>query len=129
MKYDEICTIETRWVSDVFEIEIKGRLTYENVQKLKDTVGSKICESQYYMINLSQTSRMDSTGLGLFIAIVRNYLLKSSKLVVVNSNPNIQELFVVSRLNVYFAMVEHRDEAFKLLYDKDHEAWKKILHV
>lgn len=127
--YNENCTVETKWVSDVFEIDFSGRFTYENVQSIKNVIGEKISESQYYIIDLSKTNRMDSTGLGLFVAIVRNYLLKNSKLVIVNSNPNMKELFAVSRLNSYFATVDSTEEALELLYDSEHEVWKRLLRV
>ena len=129
VNYNENCTITTKWVSDVFEIEFSGRFTYENVQRIKDIIADKISESQYYIIDLSKTNRMDSTGLGLFVAIVRNYLLKNSKLVIVNSNPNMQELFAVSRLNAYFATVDSTEEAMALLYDSEHEVWKRLVRV
>lgn len=127
--YDANCRIDTKWNSNVFMIDISGRLTYENVQTLRNVVEEKISDSEYYIIDLSKTTQMDSTGLGLFVTIVKHYLLKNSRMVLINPNPIIKELFAVSRLNSYFASVEKESEAISLLYDNNNDVWQNLMRV
>jgi len=123
------CTLETKWVDNVFEIDIVGRLTYDNIPNLKELVQNRIVESQKYMINLSRTSQIDSTGLGLLITITKYYLCEESRVVIINTNPLIRELFSISKLYSYFAVTETVGEAVNLLEDYDNEVWENLLGV
>ena len=63
------------------------------------------------VVDLTETTFIDSTALGVIIRGVERLKLRDGRLVVVCADPNIVKIFEVTGLNRIFSVVGSRDEA------------------
>jgi anti-sigma B factor antagonist len=66
------------------------------------------------VVDLTETTFIDSTALGVLIRGVERLKMNDGRLVVACADPNIVKVFEVTGLNRVFAVVGSRDEAIAL---------------
>jgi anti-sigma B factor antagonist len=67
--------------------------------------------NQKLVVNLSETSHMNSTAIGVFITAHKHYSERGARLKLCNVDRKIQNVFVITRLSLVFEVYESEAEA------------------
>ncbi|MFJ2306770.1 STAS domain-containing protein [Streptomyces sp. NPDC087787] len=85
--------------SDWTVIEIRGEVDVHTVPGIREDLGKKIQAGRHRLIvDLTGTTFMDSTGLGLLVSIHKR--IRALRLVIVN--PDIRQIFTITSLDQIF---------------------------
>ncbi len=96
--------IHTRNVGDVTLLDLKGRLTLnEGTQQLKETVdGLMASGTKRIVLNLQETSYVDSGGLGELVRSLAAVGRHGGSLKLINLTAKITDLLVITKLLTVF---------------------------
>jgi anti-sigma B factor antagonist len=108
-------SLDVRTVGDATILTPKGMLLGG---KETDELQSKIKElseagNKKLLIDLGQTTFMNSVSLGVLIAGHSNYAKRQAKLKLSNVDKKIQNIFVVTKLSLVFDVYDSEEEALK----------------
>ena len=108
-------SLEVRTVGDVTVLTPKGMLlggkeTDELQAKIKELAEAG---NKKLLINLGQTTFMNSVSLGVLIAGHSNYAKRTAKMKLCAVDKKIQNIFVVTKLSLVFDVYDSEDEALK----------------
>jgi len=108
-------SLDVRTVGDTTILTPRGMLLGG---KETDELQSKIKElseagNKKLLINLGQTTFMNSVSLGVLIAGHSNYAKRQAKLKLCNVDKKIQNIFVVTKLSLVFDVYDSEEEALK----------------
>jgi anti-sigma B factor antagonist len=95
------------------EIEIYGKLLQEGIAEplLLDLENKLEDGKENFLLNLSQLSYTNSSGIALFIRILTKIRTKGGELVVLNPNETVSKLFTITKLDQVFHLVTSVNEA------------------
>ena len=107
--------LDVRTVGDVTILTPKGMLlggkeTDELQSKIKDLAEAG---NKKLLINLGQTTFMNSVSLGVLIAGHSNYAKREAKLKLCAVDKKIQNIFVVTKLALVFDVYDEEQEALR----------------
>ena len=108
-------SLEVRTVGDVTVLTPKGMLlggkeTDELQGKIKELAEAG---NKKLLINLGQTTFMNSVSLGVLIAGHSNYAKRTAKMKLCAVDKKIQNIFVVTKLSLVFDVYDSEGEALK----------------
>jgi anti-anti-sigma factor len=83
---------------DATVVQCRGSLTYENSDFLKREIKSRIPDKGRMVMDLSEVTRMDSSGLGAIVAVYLSARSRSCELSLINLNKQIRSLLAMSNL-------------------------------
>lgn len=99
LKQMEIISIETNTI----QVVLAGNLYVEEATELRETFIQEIDRGIHNIhLNLSDLEYIDSSGLGVFIAIQKRCMQKGGSVKVKGLKGNIKELFELTRLTKVF---------------------------
>lgn len=107
-------------------IRLNGRVTYDFISEYKEEIQKNIADAPGYIMDLSGVEQIDSTGMGLIINTAKLFINNKNKMVLVNNDPFIKELFEISNLHKVFNICPSVTEAIKVLSVDDDEYWSKV---
>lgn len=81
-------------------------------EKLKEISDSK---KNKLIIDLENTSYLNSTALGVLISAHANFVKRDGKIVLCNISKSIENIFVITKLTLVFAIADTVEEAIKEL--------------
>jgi anti-sigma B factor antagonist len=84
-----------------------GKITSNTIQSLKATVKPLFSESKPVVLDLTNVSYLDSSGLGAIVGLYVSAKTAKSQLRLINLNKHLKELFSITRLGQF--MAEGRD--------------------
>jgi anti-anti-sigma factor len=79
-------------------VQCVGRLTAEHSRTLKDHVRSVIPTTKRIILDLKETDRMDSSGLGAIVAVYISARKGNCELLLINYNKSIKDLLGLTNL-------------------------------
>lgn len=104
-------------IDDVTQVEFIDRniLDEANIQAISDEITGIIQQSQFpqLLINFSNVDHLSSAALGALITINNKANEKDGKLRLANIDPQIYEVFVITRLNKLFSIHETLNDAME----------------
>ena len=104
--------------TDVFVVAVTGDLDLWNAPALEQRLGKAVDAGQFWIVvDLSQASFLDSSGLGALTASMRRVERKAGRLVVVNRSPQMQRVFELTGLVRVLNVVPTRDRAMAFIDD------------
>ena len=108
-------SLDVRTVGDVTVLTPKGMLlggkeTDELQGKIKELAEAG---NKKLLINLGQTTFMNSVSLGVLIAGHSNYAKRTARMKLCAVDKKIQNIFVVTKLSLVFDVYDSEDEALK----------------
>ncbi len=83
---------------DKITVYCNGRITSDTTAQLRDTVKPLLSESHVVVLDLTQVSYMDSSGLGTIVGLYISAKSAKSQLRLINLNDRLKELFSLTRL-------------------------------
>jgi anti-sigma B factor antagonist len=90
---------------DTIVVNCRGSLTFENSDFVKREVKSRMPEKGRMILDLSEVTRMDSSGLGAVVALYLSAKSKSCDFNLINLNKQIRDLLAISNLLSIFETV------------------------
>ena len=104
-------TVTTRTVSDVVILDLKGRLWVLDMS-LREVIKNLLEKgSRHFVLNLSDLSYMDSSGLGQMLSIWTSIKNKAGHMTVLSPSERIQRLFEITRLGTVFEIFDNETAA------------------
>jgi anti-sigma B factor antagonist len=88
-------------------VDCTGKITSNTIEFLKATVKPLFSESKSVVLDLTNVSFMDSSGLGAIIGLFVSAKAAKSGLKLINLNERLKELFSITRLGQF--LTEGRD--------------------
>jgi anti-sigma B factor antagonist len=88
-------------------VHCTGKIASNTIQSLKATVKPLFSDSKIVVLDLTNVSYLDSSGLGAIVGLYVSAKTAKSQLKLVNLNPRLKELFSITRLGQF--MAEGRD--------------------
>jgi anti-sigma B factor antagonist len=88
-------------------VRCTGRITSDTATTLKTTIKPLFSESKSVVLDLTNVSYMDSSGLGTIVGLYVSAKAANSQLKLINLNQRLKELFSITRLGQ--VMAEGRD--------------------
>lgn len=98
---------------ETLKLFVSGKLTYENLTLFRRYVNhlfdSEMKNYRIFLIDFSQTERIDSTGFGMLIHMYRTLEKENKDLACLNAPENIQILLQNSPLNIQLICQQKQD--------------------
>ena len=83
-------------------VQCSGRITSTSSPALQTTVRSLIPETKRIVLDLTDVSYLDSSGLGALVALFLSAKRQNCELKLINLNQRLKELFSLTRLSSVF---------------------------
>jgi len=97
-------------------VAVRGEIDLFTAPELKKTLADAIENgATRVVVDLGETTFLDSTALGVLIGAVKRLRQRDGQLVIVNTDPNIQKTFEITGLDQIFTIVDSRDAAVTAL--------------
>jgi len=94
-------------------VHCSGRITSDTTQSFRTTVKPLLSENRTVVLDLTEVSYMDSSGLGTIAGLYVSSQAANCKLKLINLNQRLKELFSITRLGE--VMTEGRDPNYLVL--------------
>ncbi len=103
--------------NDIIKIEMPEEIDLVNSQEIKKNVYEESIEKGYkkVILDFSKTKYIDSTGLGIIVAIHKQVLMNAGALALINFDSNIRNLLKMTSLDRIFNIFESEEEAIEFL--------------
>ena len=90
---------------DAWEVSLSGELDYSQADELKKVLHDKVDEKSIDLrVDLSKLDYIDSTGLGVFVGVMKKLKSNDKKVYLLNSKDNVRKIFKISGLDKIFIM-------------------------
>lgn len=100
--------------NDIKVIETSGRLVYQTTQEAKEQLKDLNENKNGYIMDMRNLERIDSTGFGLVLSVIKR-IPRDKKLVVVVSDEFIKELFYITKVNTLVDITDNMENGFELI--------------
>ncbi|HHU31133.1 MAG: STAS domain-containing protein [Zhaonellaceae bacterium] len=91
-------------------VYLKGELTYENTNEIKEEIKTYITkDTQRIIIELSELELIDSSGVGVFISLLRR--MQGEGVFLVAPQPKVARIFEITKLNQIIPIYAKIEEA------------------
>ncbi|HKD83473.1 MAG TPA: STAS domain-containing protein [Terriglobales bacterium] len=95
--------------ADEAVVYASGRITLGNSHLLQQTIRGLIPESKRILLDLTNVSYIDSTGIGAMVSVYLSASRVQCDFKVVNAQPRISDLFEVTKLSAVFEQMHASD--------------------
>jgi anti-sigma B factor antagonist len=89
-----------------------GKIRSDTIQQLKATVKPLLSESKTVVLDLTNVTYMDSSGLGAVVGLYISAKAVKSQLKLINLNEHLREIFSITRLGQVMAQGRDPDDLF-----------------
>ncbi|MFE5321423.1 STAS domain-containing protein [Paenibacillus sp. NPDC056579] len=100
---------------------LSGKLTYGNDGKAKEWLGRLVKPCEGYILDLTELTLIDSTGLGVLIYFKKSFDKGEGRLVVILRDELMKELAAIAKLHLVVSLCSDLEEAVRLLDSKRQE--------
>ena len=95
-------------------IDVEGQLIVGNRQQLKQKILDELGTGERkFVVNFSDTSYIDSSGLGVLVSLSKKIREQEGVLRLANLNEDLRTLFELTKLDTLFEIADSREEALK----------------
>ena len=97
-------------------LRVRGELDIATAPRLAEAVASQLSQQpQAMVVDLTGTTFLDSTALGVLIGTVKRLRARDGRLTLVNTDANIARTFDITGLDQIFTICDTREEAIAAL--------------
>ena len=105
---------QVEYINDIAVIRFAGELTIHNAHKVRALIEGEIIKGyRKIIIELELVTYMDSTALGMLVAIYKTIRNDNQKLFIAGVNENLRRLLTLTRLNTFFVVYDTCQEAIE----------------
>ena len=95
-------------VSKTNMVSIRGEIDIYSIEKFRDTIEEKIkTQASEIILDCSELSYMDSTGMGVLIEIRNKTKELGQKIIMMNPRPNIRKLLALTGVDKIIEIVDN----------------------
>jgi anti-anti-sigma factor len=98
-----ITATSTRQGQDL-TIAIEGRFDFNSLQKFRKAYEEKAVRPKTYIVDLKNTDYLDSSALGMLLALRDHAKEEGAALKVVNCKPDVKKILTITKLNELFSV-------------------------
>ncbi|HHY83060.1 MAG TPA: STAS domain-containing protein [Clostridiales bacterium] len=92
--------MEIRHVDDTVYINIRGDISFSNAQEIRKKIADNIRKTdKKAIVNLSEVDFMDSSGLSIFITLLKRIKEQDGQLIIEYPQLGVQRFLEMTRLN------------------------------
>jgi len=91
-------------------VHCTGKITSDSIQQFKATVKPLLSESQTVVLDLTNVTYLDSSGLGAIVGLYISAKTARAQLKLINLNAHLKEIFSITRLGHIMAQGRDPDE-------------------
>jgi len=100
--------------NNILVVDVKGDLDARVAADLKEGINDKIENgNNWLLVNLSEVPYMDSAGLGVLVSGLKNTNRKNGDLRVYGLQPDVKNIFELTRLNKVFQIFDNEETALE----------------
>ena len=100
--------------NNILVVDVRGDLDARVAADLKEGINNKIEDgNNWLLINLSDVPYMDSAGLGVLVSGLKNTNRKNGDLRVYGLQPDVKNIFELTRLNKVFQIFDSEETALE----------------
>ena len=92
-------TLATEKTPTETTVRCSGRITMENADQLRDSARKLIAENKRLVLDFSDVSYLDSSGLGMIVGVYISAKKAGRQLKLINLSPRVKEIFTLTRLD------------------------------
>ncbi len=93
-------------------VRLEEELNYFNSTEIKEKIKKEVTENtEQIILILTEVKRMDSSGVGVIISLLK--YMEGKKVILINPQPNIARIFEITRLNQIIEIYPSLEEALK----------------
>ncbi len=102
----------------VFTVAVSGEVDLHTAPALKQALGDSIDEGgRHVLVDLSRTTFIDSTTLGVLMGAVKRLRPAGGELAIACNDPNVRKIFAITLLDRIFDIFETPDQGIEHLRD------------
>ena len=91
-------------------VHCTGKITSDTIPQLKSTVKPLFSESKTVLLDLTNVTYMDSSGLGAIVGLYVSAKAVKGRLKLINLNEHLKEIFSLTRLGQFMAQGRDPDD-------------------
>ena len=104
--------ISQRTTGKVTIITLCGALVYEEVAALRAVVTNAVhAEARLFLLDLEQVTRLDSSGIGLLVAMFRHVTRHGGHLKLLRPSPTARRVLGISHMTMVFDIFDDESDA------------------
>ena len=99
-------TIKSNISSDGKEltIQVQGRFDFSSLQLFRNAYENQDGQPKTYVVDLKESDYLDSSALGMLLALRDHAGGDSSNIKIVNCTPDVKKILVITKLNELFTV-------------------------
>ncbi|PLX18664.1 MAG: anti-sigma factor antagonist [Candidatus Muiribacterium halophilum] len=101
--------------SDIVLLKLKGKLIYDTEEDVNLAFQELLNQEKSVFLDISELNYINSSGLGIFINLLKNVKKIGKRLIVINPSPEVKVLFEITSLDKMFEITKTLEEAIELL--------------
>ncbi|MGM0609208.1 MAG: STAS domain-containing protein [Candidatus Muiribacteriota bacterium] len=100
---------------NIIYIELAGKLIYDKEEEVNLTFEEVLTQNKHLLLDLSKLNYVNSSGLGIFINLLKNMRKLNKKFIIINPAEEVKMLFDITSLDKMFEIVKTKEEAKDLV--------------
>jgi anti-sigma B factor antagonist len=100
-------TLAIEKTPDETTVRCSGKITMETAGQLRDAARELIAQTKRLVLDLSDVSYLDSSGLGMIVSVYISARKAGCQLKLINLTPRVKEIFTLTRLEELLASTVH----------------------
>lgn len=108
--------VELKMVRNTLVVRVNGELDMVVAEKVKGEVEAKLKEGEVknLIINLEKVTFIDSSGLGVIIAVYKKVSVSNGRMYIVGAQPNVKRILVLSGVSRLIPVCATEQEVINL---------------
>lgn len=85
-------------------INVQGRFDFSSLQVFRNAYENQECHPKSYIIDLKESDYLDSSALGMLLALRDHAGGDNSDIKIINCTPDVKKIFVITKLDELFTV-------------------------
>jgi HptB-dependent secretion and biofilm anti anti-sigma factor len=85
-------------------ITVQGRFDFSSLQLFRNAYENQECQPKSYVVDLKESDYLDSSALGMLLALRDHAGGDTSNIRIINCNPDVRKILVITKLDELFTV-------------------------
>lgn len=104
-------SVSTENIDDIVVVNVTGEVDAHTADQVRSAIEAGIAPGARLLVDLSGVSFLDSTGLGVFVTVLKHLREQDGSLDLVVTSPRVMKVFELTGLDVLIPIHENREAA------------------
>ena len=96
-----------------YELILEGRIYADSAPKLKEAIVEQVDTMKYLLVNAESLEQIDSSGLNVFVHVLKQLRPRHGKILFYGLNPNLRRVFEITKLETVMGVYPDRESALE----------------